>query len=130
MSWKRPANWTPPTLRELVEKGLPLNIDLAAKNEAQARRELSGMTETDPRRGQAQEDILRFRSDQRHWREQLKFWGDKLHQRPDYANRPACDVLAAPPRELPPAPVAPIRPHWSEGRDRIPGEDDLEELPF
>ena len=118
--------FVPPTLRELVEVGMPKNIADCEWDEKRSARELSGMTPTDSRRTQAMNDIQRFKFDRKHFESRLLWWGNLLHAYPSYADRPACDVLHA----RGPAVLRPVKlPPRSFIEPREPGEDDLD-LPF
>lgn len=132
MSWQdRRREWTPPTLRELVEVSMPANVEQAARDEARARRAVELMEMTDKRIGEARADVRRYISEQSHWRRELEYWRGLLRRFPAYAERPATDVLKAMTGDAGVEPAKVLRPHWNEPRERVVGEDDADDsIPF
>ena len=130
-------DWKPPTLRETVA-AMQENITQAARMEANAAAAVQRLQPGDERLNNAIDDKTRFFHDQKHWRAQLAYWRGLLVRFPELAERPAAEAAKADfARPGRPGKVVPMgageraaAPHWSEPREREPGSDDFDELPF
>jgi len=129
MSFRPRREWVPPTLRELVANMNGL-VETAAREESKSLAAMQQLQPGDARLGDARYDVTRYRAEQQHWRGQLAYWRDLLTRYPQLADKPAAMAVKADAGRVPSREEAPPKPHWSEPRERQPGDDDFEEAQF
>ena len=132
MTWQHARGWTPPTLREVVA-GMQANIAQAQREESAAEAAMMRFQPGDERLNEAKSAHLRARCEQPHWREQLRYWRGLLERFPELAERPAEEAVKAAsgkPVDSKPAEAGAPPPHWTEARERQPGDDDFDRIPF